>query len=143
MAMSRPLTVRRSLLSMATALTLAAATWALVISHAAANGREIFEGARAVDARTPGHEDALPPDAARCANCHAGERAIGPRLTAASLTQVQPRRGGPPSHYDEATFCRALRDGIDPASVTLPRAMPRYAVADADCRSLWAFLTSE
>ena len=52
-----------------------------------------------------------------------------------------PRRNGPPSRFDEASFCRLLRTGVDPADIVVPRAMPRYAIDDTDCRALWAYLS--
>ena len=66
---------------------------------------------------------------------------MGPTLSAATLTGLLPRRGGPASRFDEAALCRLLREGIDPAHVLLPKTMPRYAIDDADCRALWTWLT--
>ena len=66
---------------------------------------------------------------------------FGPGLTADSLTRDIPRRGGPPSHYDEAALCKLLSTGIDPAYIIIPRSMPRYDVAAADCTALWAYLS--
>lgn len=66
---------------------------------------------------------------------------FGPGLTADSLTRDIPRRGGPPSHYDEAALCKLLLTGIDPAYIIIPRSMPRYDVAAADCSALWAYLS--
>ena len=68
---------------------------------------------------------------------------FGPALNSAALLQLQARRGGPPSRYDAPALCRALREGIDPAGVMLPTAMPRYVLDDAQCRTLWTFLTSD
>jgi hypothetical protein len=103
--------------------------------------RALFLGeGSGVRAHVAGHDEALPWAAARCVNCHEGPGAIGPRLNARQLLESQARRGGPPSRYDEATFCRLLRDGVDPAFVQLPREMPRYQIAQEDCRKLWDFL---
>jgi hypothetical protein len=120
----------------------------------AADGAALFDGRRPLVARIQGHEDRLPPAAARCANCHAPSAIrqaaagagvatanFGPVLDRATLTQPLPRRGGPPSRYDAAALCRVLRTGADPALVTLPRTMPRYELADADCTALWAYLS--
>jgi hypothetical protein len=134
--------MRKHLLSLAVAITAAAAAWAMVTTHAAANGRELFDGRRHLNAHTPGHAQALPAAATRCINCHEGAGAMGPQLSAASLTQPEARRGGPPSRYDESAFCRALREGTDAAWVQLHRAMPRYAIAEPECQALWAYLST-
>jgi hypothetical protein len=117
-------------------------------SGAAARGRNLFEGAVALRGTIAGHASELPPPGARCINCHAAglepaaqpAASFGPALTRRQLTQALPRRGGPPSRYDEATFCRLLRTGIDPAYVLITRSMPRYELPDEDCRALWAYL---
>ena len=106
-------------------------------------GEALFHGLAPLPARLNGHADALPPKAARCANCHAdGANRLGPPLAAAALTAPQRRRGGPPSRYDGQTLCRALRHGVDPAGVTLTRAMPLYDASDADCDALWGYLST-
>ncbi|WP_250468060.1 MULTISPECIES: hypothetical protein [unclassified Caballeronia] len=46
------------------------------------------------------------------------------------------------SHYDPIAFCRAIKDGVDPADIVLRRAMPRYKIADAQCAALWQFVMS-
>jgi len=113
-------------------------------------GRELFAGTAALRGTITGHASALPPAGARCVNCHASGPAaapasaaasFGPLLTRQRLTEPLPRRGGPPSRYDEATFCRLLRTGIDPAYVLITRSMPRYELPDADCQALWLHLT--
>jgi hypothetical protein len=122
---------------------------------APARGRELFAGTAALRGTIAGHAGALPPQGTRCVNCHAvgsaapvaapasGAQAasFGPLLTRHGLTQPQARRGGPPSRYDEAAFCRLLRTGIDPAYILITRSMPRYELTDADCRALWLHLT--
>lgn len=105
------------------------------------HGRALYDGQRALSAQVAGHDDPLPADAARCINCHEGSGAIAPALNARLLLKPQARRGGPPSLYDEAAFCRLLRDGLDPAFVQLPREMPRYAIETPDCNALWTYLT--
>ena len=107
----------------------------------AALGRALYDGQHDLNAQLQGHDEPLPPLAARCINCHEGAGALAPRLDARHLLQPQARRGGPPSRYDEDSFCRLLRDGIDPAWVQLPREMPRYDIQAMDCRALWAYLT--
>jgi cytochrome c553 len=113
-------------------------------------GRAAFTGQRPLEAMMPGHREALPPTAARCSNCHAapglptvGNGSFGPGLSAATLMQALPRRGGPPSRYDAEALCRALREGVDPAGVMLGAAMPRYRIDDLGCRQLWTLLTSD
>lgn len=121
--------------------------------HEADLGERAFDGREALVARIVGHEATLPPLTAACTNCHlpnrvpagldgvaAADASLGPRLTRAGLTASAPRRGGPPSRYDEAAFCRLLRTGEDPAGVLLPRAMPRYEIDDAGCSRLWRHL---
>jgi len=63
------------------------------------------------------------------------------RLSRHSLASLQPRRGGPPSRFDDSSLCRLLRTGVDPAHVVIQRSMPRYELSDADCRALWAHLS--
>ena len=121
--------------------------------HEADLGERAFDGRVALVARIVGHEAALPPLTAACANCHlpnrvpagpdgvaAADASLGPRLTRTGLTEPVSRRGGPPSRFDEAAFCRLLRTGEDPAGVLLPRSMPRYEIDDAGCSRLWRHL---
>lgn len=131
---------RHLFLGLCAAVCAAAAAWTFEAS-AQVRGHAIFEGQAEVRAHIQGHDATLPAAASRCANCHAGETPLGEALNATRLMQPQARRGGPPSHYDEASFCRVLRDGIDPAWVQLPREMPRYALSDDDCRALWRHVT--
>ena len=130
------------------ALLLAAAALppAAAPAEALARGRALFAGTAPMRGTISGHASALPPAGARCVNCHAAGAAsasasFGPLLTRPHLTGLLPRRGGPPSRYDEATFCRLLRTGIDPAYVLITRSMPRYELPDADCQALWLHLT--
>ena len=113
----------------------------------ARRGAELFDGSLPLTARIAGHAERLPAEATRCINCHRANRdgrdAIAPLLTRQHLLELVARRGGPPSQYDERTFCRVLRSGIDPAWVILPRVMPRYEVDEATCSALWAHLTEE
>jgi hypothetical protein len=97
----------------------------------------------------------LPLHAAICVNCHATGSAsptppanrttqsFGPLLSPAWLKQSIPRRGGPPSRYDETTFCRVLSTGVDPAYVIVRREMPRYDMPASDCRALWVYLSQQ
>lgn len=114
-----------------------------------ARGHALFVGREALSGKLRHHRSALPADVVACRNCHAlgpeaaaaGARA--PRLDRALLLEARARRGGPPSTYAEASFCKLLRTGIDPAHVLIAREMPVYAADDGQCRSLWQFLTVE
>lgn len=114
-------------------------------------GQALFEGSppqpdRQLAGRIAGHDRDLPPEAARCANCHTstpGTAGFGPALHAGTLVQALARRGGPPSTYEEASLCRLLREGIDPAWVMVNQAMPRYDATDAQCAALWAWLVRQ
>ena len=123
-----------------------------------ATGKALFTGGVALSARMPGHDVDLPPETVRCANCHgrqpppvasaaAGsgkpQDVYGSALSAEALLQSRPRRGGPPSRYDLAAFCRVLSHGIDPAHVMVTQTMPRYRVSPEQCDSLWSFVTAE
>jgi hypothetical protein len=110
--------------------------------QARADGAALYEGRQPLAARVSGHEQPLPAPAARCTNCHEGAQAIAPALNAGTLVHRLPRRGGPPSRYDAAALCRLLRDGVDPAWVTVPRAMPRYELDERSCATLWAYLSN-
>ncbi|MEI7445023.1 MAG: hypothetical protein WCK28_09055 [Burkholderiales bacterium] len=93
------------------------------------------------------HETALPAAATRCANCHQDAAGTGPadafggRLDAARLGTAMPRRGGPAVAYDERSFCRLLRRGIDPNDIVISAAMPRYDVDAVQCGALWRHLS--
>jgi hypothetical protein len=113
-------------------------------------GRSIFVGDTALQARVSANSQPLPSAASRCVNCHAGPgrpsaspTAFAVPLNSAWLLQARPRRGGPASRYDAAALCRLLQTGVDPAGVVLPSAMPRYRLADSQCLQLWAYLTSD
>ena len=128
--------------------------WGLLACSAAAapppveQGRRLFAGEPPMVARLAGHTELLPVESSRCTNCHlAGASTVaavpdkfGPTLNARFLRSPAARRGGPASSYDGASFCRLLREGIDPASVMLLPAMPRYELSDAQCSALWAYL---
>ena len=128
------------------------ALWPVIaVTEPAANlGRQLYRGEVALPGTISGHAQPLPPVATRCTNCHSRESAaqaasgaasFAPLLTRERLLGPIARRGGPPSRYDEAAFCRLLRSGIDPAIMLIPRQMPRYAIDDAQCRALWTYLT--
>ena len=122
--------------------------------HEASPGEQIYLGQRPLVARIAGHEHSLPAEASRCVNCHraaapaaqgsaalSDTQAFGPPLTPALLTEPARRRGGPPSRYELASFCRLLRTGVDPAYVIIPSAMPRFEISIPDCAALWTYLS--
>ena len=122
----------------------------------AAVGARLFSGVTPLGGRIVGHEEDLPSQASRCANCHltsaaadssgglsASTQRFGPALTAALLKEAISCRHGPPSRYDKASFCTLLRTGVDPVQVVLPRSMPRYAVNAKQCAALWAHVTAQ
>ena len=112
----------------------------------AATGRRMFLGDASLHGAIVGHPEALPPRLTACANCHEGAGGLaaasfGPRLDGAHLTEMRGRRGGPPSAFSPASFCRMLRTGVDPASILITRQMPRYTLDDNQCLGLWHYLT--
>jgi hypothetical protein len=121
----------------------------------AEHGRRLFVGEQPMKGRIVGHDIDLPTQSSRCVNCHAtaaaaagagasrvaDTQAFGGPLTAERLKSLMPRRGGPPSRFDEEAFCRLLRTGVDPAYIIIPRSMPRYDLPDADCHALWRHVT--
>lgn len=132
----------------ATAATSAAETTAAQTATAAvsARGRALFTGQQPLVGRIALHPDHLPPEVLRCANCHDAvgsppvQRTVAPALTPAWLTTPRERRGGPPTRYDAAAFCRLLQTGRDPANLVVNVQMPRYTLSDADCGALWRHL---
>ena len=112
-------------------------------------GRDLFSGREALGGKLRHHASGLPASVVACRNCHAAgsqpgpEGSRAPRIDRALLLVARARRGGPPSAYDEASFCVLLRSGVDPAHVLIAREMPVYAADDAQCRSLWRFSTEK
>ena len=109
-------------------------------------------------ARMVGHDMDLPSIAVQCHNCHrtagvtpaasasAGDLpsdTLGPVLNRQTLTSALPRRGGPPSSYDNERLCRVLSTGVDSAYIIINSTMPRYQLSADDCKALWAYLTSQ
>jgi hypothetical protein len=115
-------------------------------------GKRLYRGEQALTARMVGHDDALPQAAVVCSNCHQREsepsttlentQNFGPKLGPANLKGKVARRGGPRSSYDARSFCRVLREGIDPAYVMIQQTMPRYTFTDAECEALWSYLNT-
>jgi hypothetical protein len=109
-------------------------------------GCAIFNGQHPMAAHLRDDDRPLPSWTTRCVNCHAGAStaaAFAPPLTHDSLLAAAPRRGGPISHYDVTAFCRAVKDGVDPAGVLLRKSMPRYQIADAECMALWRYIVHQ
>jgi hypothetical protein len=110
-------------------------------------GENLFLGKEPVSGKLAGHADPMPPETVVCANCHSlpnkpsSKQALAAPLDRARLAEAQSRRGGPPSSYNAASFCKVLRTGVDPAFVVTRQEMPRYTLSDAQCNSLWMFLT--
>ena len=143
---------------LALAAGLAASVGAAAQAADIERGRRLFNGELPLPGIVSGHTSALPLLASRCVNCHtpgsapplatssgsasgASQASFGPALNARLLLQDVRRRGGPPSRYDEAAFCKLLSTGVDPAYIIIPISMPRYPLPPADCSALWAFLT--
>ncbi len=129
--------------------SLCAALWLAGAKATAERGARLFNGEEALSGRIRGHGETLPPEAVRCVNCHGADanaglgRAAAPRIDEARLVEFHQRRGGPPSRYDEATFCKLLRTGVDPAQILVARSMPTYELDADQCGSLWSFLTGK
>ncbi|OWJ63060.1 hypothetical protein BWU74_01310 [Paraburkholderia caledonica] len=108
-------------------------------------GCAIFTGQRAAVAHLRDDNQSLPEWTTRCVNCHTRtdpSPGFAPPLTRGYLLDARSRRGGPPSRYDPVAFCRAIKDGIDPASVVLRKSMPHFELSSAECAALWRFVTN-
>jgi hypothetical protein len=109
----------------------------------------LFNGKEPLSGRIREHDESLPPEVVRCANCHGAtasarpSRVAAPRLESSLLLEFHQRRGGPPSRYDQAAFCKLLRTGVDPAHIMIAREMPIFDLDDAQCASLWSFLVEK
>ena len=140
----------------------------LLLSHAAIDARELkshsfadslgkqlFEGRAPVPAKMSGHSAPLPVAASRCSNCHTNavpatsksalssqNRSFGTPLNQTTLNALMARRGGPATRYDALSFCRVIREDVDPSHVVINSAMPRYSVSDAQCVALWSYVMS-
>jgi hypothetical protein len=109
-------------------------------------GCAIFTGQHSIAAHLRGDDRLLPAETARCINCHVqtgAAPAFAPPLSRSYLLDPSSRRGGPPSHYDQAVFCRVLTNGVDPAGIVLKKSMPYYALSGAECAALWQFLINQ
>ena len=138
--------VMAGVLALACLLRAEAAGASAPAEASAATGRRMFFGDASLQGAIVGHPEALPPRLAVCANCHGGATGLtaasfGPRLDGTRLTEMRGRRGGPPSAFSPASFCRMLRTGVDPAFILITRQMPRYTIDDNQCLGLWHYLT--
>jgi hypothetical protein len=128
------------------AITFGAALLQGQSSDAARRGDALYHGKEALTGKIRGHDELLPADAVRCVNCHEAVssgrlgRSVAPHLDRALLLEARERRGGPPSHYDPAAFCKLLKTGVDPASIVIAREMPVYELEPGRCADLWSFL---
>jgi hypothetical protein len=133
---------------LASSLILGAASTTSMAPHSTsvARGEALYRGKAPLQGKIRGHDDLLPPGAIVCANCHsakANTRLPGtpaPSLDRDLLLDARQRRGGPPSSYNQASFCRLLRTGADPGYILIAREMPAYEISDEQCASLWTFL---
>jgi hypothetical protein len=114
------------------------------------SGRGLFFGETPLRGIIQGHDRPLPPELVRCANCHvpdsratSGVSNATPRLDRSRLTEFRRRRGGPPSQFTPASFCRLLRTGVDPAYILITRQMPRYTIEGSQCLELWEYLMEQ
>ena len=115
-----------------------------------ARGRALFAGKEPLKGRVRDHQSDLPASVVVCHNCHVTAATPpgslsrpAPRIDRTLLLEARARRGGPPSAYDRAAFCKLLRTGVDPAYVLVKREMPVFDVDDTQCESLWRFLTDQ
>ncbi|CAN7640347.1 hypothetical protein LJR290_004930 [Variovorax sp. LjRoot290] len=135
-------------LALATALAAGLAWREPTVPASVARGARLFDGTEPLAGTLSGHSAPLPVAATRCTQCHAGPGKstaaasnFAPPLDRRQLREARPRRGGPPVAYEQASFCRTLRTGVDPAHVVLPRTMPRFDADDGQCAALWDYLT--
>ena len=117
-------------------------------SDSSRRGYALFHGEEALAGKIRGHDEGLPPEAVRCSNCHEATsgkltRQAAPHVDRSLLLEYRQRRGGPPSRYDAASFCKVLRTGVDPVFIVIAREMPVYDLNEAQCNSLWTFFTEK
>jgi hypothetical protein len=110
-------------------------------------GHDLFMGKAALNGRIRTDFSNLPTEVVRCKNCHAQSAgkdvplSLAPRLNRQFLLEPRARRGGPMTSYDEQTFCRVLRGGLDPAYILVSAEMPRYEIDEGMCEALWKYIT--
>lgn len=128
------------------AVGIAAAVGAIATAAALsekARGFALYHGWLSLPATIAGTGVALPVSASACVNCHEGAATGGPiaiaRLDGSTLATARRRGGGAVMAYDRDSFCRVLREGVDPSLVTISRTMPRFEVTDRQCEALWTW----
>jgi hypothetical protein len=118
-------------------------------SGSGAAGCRMFFGETPLRGTIVEQDRPLPPEVIVCANCHLGDAPSisggsgAPLLSRSMLTELRPRRGGPPSQFSAVSFCRLLRTGVDSAYIVISRKMPRYVLDDEQCLELWQFLLEQ
>jgi len=63
-----------------------------------------------------------------------------PDIRWSTLTSSQDPEGRPQTPFDEASFARALRDGVDPEGDQLKAPMPQWRLTDAEVVALVTYL---
>ena len=128
---------------------------AAALDAAQTRGKQIYlqgtsPGAGAIHAVVGDEEVTLPASAAPCASCH-GPDGLGreeggllpPDIRWSQLTKTYGhvhQNGRRHQAFDEASFARLLRAGLDPADNRLDRAMPLYQMSEEDMADLVAYL---
>jgi mono/diheme cytochrome c family protein len=90
---------------------------------------------------------------AGCASCHGRDGrggAVGammgsfrtPDIRWSTLTAAQDPGGQPQTPFTEASFARAVRDGVDPEGAQVKAPMPQWRLTDAEVAALMAYLKS-
>jgi hypothetical protein len=116
---------------------------------ASAAGCRMFFGETPLQGTIAEHDRPLPPEVVACANCHSRDtrstsgEAFAPILSRSMLIEPRRRRGGPPSQFSAASFCRLLHTGVDPAYIVISRRMPRYVLDDEQCLHLWQYVLEQ
>jgi hypothetical protein len=116
------------------------------LSETVRRGDALYHGKISITGKIRGHDESLPAEVVQCANCHESvnnsrfSRVSAPHLDRSLLLDARQRRGGPPSRYDQAAFCKLLKTGVDPAYILVAREMPIYELDENQCADLWSFL---
>jgi hypothetical protein len=92
-----------------------------------AEGRALWRGDWAMQARLPGAPRSLDGQASRCVRCHGGTA-----LPRSMLTRLS----------GQTDLCRLLREGARADGSRVPVTMPRYDATESDCAALWMHLAA-